>query len=138
MTVYFESIRISRHASMRIQQRLGLHKRAQKRLATNMWERGLRFSELSSLLKKWVLRQLSLSSPTGAEGIVYDNALFIVSLDGVVITVMQVPAALQQIAARCGRVASNGGIAAGPLVPDGRPSIAGLAFPKCISKESEA
>ena len=82
-------MRISNHGKMRMKQRCGLNKKSCERIAKKAFEEGIRHSETTGRLNKWI-SSLYFKSKKANNIRLYGDKAYIFS-DEVLVTVIQIP-----------------------------------------------
>lgn len=92
-------MQISQHSQKRMKERIGVPKKSHQRQLELAIGRGLRHNECKGNLFKWVNQHVP-KSPEGSQFIIYNNNLFVIAKDGVLVTVLPLPASLQKLASK--------------------------------------
>ena len=85
-------VHVSRHARMRMRQRLGINKRACDREVARALRHGLRRRELTGAVRRWVDNQRALHP--GTRYVIMPNGIFVLGRD-VLVTVISPPQGLR-------------------------------------------
>lgn len=84
------SVSIMKHAEERIQQRMGLKRKAAKRQFKLALERGLALADMTGDLKMWARTQAKMHNEFDREAILFNGHLFIYTTQGALKTCMTV------------------------------------------------
>lgn len=86
----------SKHGSDRMRERMSVNKKSVQRVAENAFERGLHHNETNGSLHRF-LDSLYLSHKTARNIRVYNNEIFIFSVERNLITVIDLPSKYQSV-----------------------------------------
>ena len=99
-------LNVTKHAKERIRERCGLPKKAVERSVVNAWSNGLTHRECKGNLRKYV-DSLYFNNKTAGEIRVFNNHTFMFTKSGTLITVLPLPAYLQNLAAKIKKSKNN-------------------------------
>ncbi|MFV0394980.1 MAG: hypothetical protein ACK5LC_11405 [Coprobacillaceae bacterium] len=89
-------MKVTKHGSKRIKERLNIKKSSHDRLANAALKKGYRHNQIKGNLRKWIDKQI-LNKDIKHKPIVYNSSLFIFSVSGnKLITVIKLPTNLQK------------------------------------------
>ena len=92
-----EELIVTHHAKKRLKQRMGINKKSYDKISKRALEEGLKHSETSGLLRKY-LNKIFLSHDRKAGNLrVYHQKIFVFTSDNILVTILQLPSQLFKI-----------------------------------------